>query len=83
VPLCKENVGMAGADNLQMYLRPDPLNIFGLCWLVQFMSKDGKQKCGRIKRKLKEIEVSVVQTMRRGVRTKLRKIADNRPLAIM
>jgi hypothetical protein len=62
-----------------MCFRPDPLKIFGLCWLVQFIPKDGKQNaktetelCDRIKKKLKEIDVSIVQTMMRGVRIKLR-----------
>jgi hypothetical protein len=45
----------------QMCLRPEPLKVFGLCWLVQFVPKDRKQMklaelCGRIKRKLKEID---------------------------
>jgi arsenate reductase-like glutaredoxin family protein len=27
-------------------LRPEPLKMFGLCWLVQFMPKDIRQKMG-------------------------------------
>jgi hypothetical protein len=45
-------------------------------------AKNSAELCGRIKRKLKKIDVSVVQTMMRGVQTKLRKIADNVPLAV-
>jgi hypothetical protein len=45
--------------------------------------KNEAELYGRIKRKLKIIDASVVQTMMRGVRTKLRKIADNGPLAVM
>jgi hypothetical protein len=41
-------------------------------------SKNEAELCGRIKRRLKEIYVSVVQTMMRSVQTKLRKIAENR-----
>jgi mRNA-degrading endonuclease toxin of MazEF toxin-antitoxin module len=73
----------------QMCLRLDQLKIFGLCWLVQFMPKDGKQKKTRLnfvvepKEAKKKIDVSVVQTMLRGVRTKLFKIADNGPLAVV
>jgi hypothetical protein len=46
-------------------------------------AKNKAELSGRIKRKLKEIDVEVVQTMMRGVRTKLRETADNVPLLVM
>jgi hypothetical protein len=46
------------------------------------IKKNEAELCGRIQRKLKNIDVSVVQTMMRGVRTKIHKIADNGPLAV-
>jgi hypothetical protein len=57
MPLCKENVGMVGAEKHLITLqtrpyRPDPLKIFGLCSLVQSMPKDETELCDRIKKKL-------------------------------
>jgi O-phosphoseryl-tRNA(Cys) synthetase len=46
-------------------------------------AKNETELFSRIKRKLKEIDVSVIQTMMRGVRTQLRKIAYSGPLAVM
>jgi hypothetical protein len=46
-------------------------------------AKNEAELCGRIKTEVKEIDVSVVQTKMRGVPTKLRKLADNGPLAVM
>jgi hypothetical protein len=46
-------------------------------------AKNEAELSGSIKRKLKEIDVYVVQTMMKGVRTKLRKIADTGRLAVM
>jgi ribosomal protein S8 len=52
-------------------------------YIKELEAKNETAHCGRIKRNLKKINVSVIQTMMRGVRTKIRKIADNRPLALV
>jgi hypothetical protein len=48
-------------------------------YIKELEAKNETEHCGRIKWNLKEINVSVIQTMMRGVRTKIRKIADNGP----
>lgn len=45
-------------------------------------AKSEQQLIGRIKRKLKEVELSVVQTMIDTIRPILRKIEDNGPLSV-
>lgn len=46
-------------------------------------AKSGPQLSRRIKQKIKEIDLSIVQAMMTKVRTKLRKIEDNGPLSIL
>jgi hypothetical protein len=49
----------------------------------EWEAKNEAELCGRIKRKLKEIDITFGQTMMRDVRTQLRNIADNGPLVVM
>lgn len=51
--------------------------VYEMGWEAQ----NEQQLIDRIKRKLKDIDLSVVQDLIRGVRTILRKIEDNGPLA--
>jgi hypothetical protein len=46
----------------------------------RWIAKNEAELCGRIKGRLKEIDINAVQTMMRGIR---RKKADNGPLAGM
>lgn len=46
-------------------------------------AKTEQQLIGRIKRKLKEVDQSVCQSLIRNIRYKLRKIEDNGPFSVM
>jgi hypothetical protein len=73
VPICKENVGMVGvekhqADNLTNVPQARLIeNVWALLaravYAKRWEEKNKAELCGTIKRKLKEIEVSVVKTM--------------------
>lgn len=46
-------------------------------------AKSEQQLVGRIRRKLKEVDYSVVQAMMKSIRPTLRKIEDNGPLSVL
>jgi hypothetical protein len=97
VPLCKENVGMVGAENIKIVPKVDnPLKcpqaqsiqhfwalVARAVYAKGWEAKNETEPCGRIKRQLKEIDITFGQTMMRDVRTQLRNIADNGPLVFM